>query len=216
MIRKCCFALAGLALALAAGCGSLMIGAMQGQPVWLTHRLDWTVYQPSHRVALATYEALKAELDEVKVVDIELTQDDHFNPPGGGMPRLGDLKIPDDYPAFWADGLNPNGPVLVNCRSCDFAGKTKDGRKVEAVVRLEIMGSDQRTVVSVQVGRKRDDKASKALIDKISERVHNQPILKPGSPEERAALNKAFGPGPGKDMPKFDASVKEYRIHENN
>jgi hypothetical protein len=191
-----------------------MLGAMQGQPVWLTHRLDWTVYQPSHRVALATYEALKGELAEVKVLNVELTQDDHFNPPGGGMPKPGDVKIPEDYPAFWADWLNPKGPVIVNCRYCDFEGKTKDGRKVEAVVRLEIMGSDQRTVVSVQVGRKRDDKATKVLIDKISDRVHNQPILKPGSPEERTALKDAFGPRPGEEEPKALASG-EYRIRKN-
>ena len=53
---------------------------------------------------------LKAELAEVKVLDIELTRDDQFDKPDGKMPKPGDVKIPDDYPAFWFDGLtNPTG-----------------------------------------------------------------------------------------------------------
>jgi hypothetical protein len=197
MIRRCLLAVAGLSLALAAGCGSMMLAAQEGEPVWLLHRLNWTVYHPSHQVALATLEVLKeAKLDGVRIVADELTLDKRFNTPDGKVPKPGAVRIPEDYPAFWLDGLDDQ-PVIVNCRFCSIEGKTKDGKMVYAVVRLEIVGkSEQHTVVSVQVGRKGDEKLTKSLIDKISNRVL-EPQLKPGSPEERAALNEAFKPRPG-------------------
>ena len=210
MIRRCLLAVAGLSMALAAGCGSMML-ASQGVPIWLRHRLDWTVYQPSHRVALATFEVLKAELAEVKIVDEELTRDDHFNSPDGKTPKPGEVKIPDDYPAFWLDEFLPGLPMIVNCRYVVIEGKTKDGKRVDVVVRLEIVSSDQRTVVSVQVGHKgEDDKITKKLIDKISERVH-QPTLKPDSPEEHAALVAALGLRPSNDWD-MDGTTGEIRM----
>lgn len=208
MIRRCLLALGVLALALGAGCGSLMIAAMEGEPVWLRHRLDWTVFQPSHRVAIATLEVLKTELAEVKIVADELTRDDHFNTPDGKTPKPGEIKIPDDYPAFWLDGVEDH-PVIVNCRLAVFEGKTKDGQKVDAVVRLEIVGkTEEHTVVSVQVGHwgdEKSNKATKALIDKISEKVL-QPSYVPGSPAERNVLNAAFEPRPGTDDKKILAA----------
>ncbi len=207
MIRRCLLAVAGLplALALSAGCGPVFRTAQKVDAVlgkaelaWMPNRLEYTVYQPSHRVALATFETLKAELAEVKVGDFELSRDNRYNTPEGKMPKPGDVRIPVEYPAFWMDGLDAAGSVLVNCRSVDFSGKTKDGEAVVASVRLEIVGSDQRTVVSVQVGRRGDPKATKDLIGKISERVH-EPKLKPGSPEEQASLNIVFGHRPGED-----------------
>jgi hypothetical protein len=217
MLRRCLLAVAGLALALTAGCGSMMIAAMDGEPVWLRHRLDWTVYQPSHRVALATLEVLKTELAEAKIVDEELTEDKRFNTPDGKTPKPGEVRIPDDYPAFWLDGLVDQRPMIVNCRFCDIRGKTKDGKPVEAVVRLEIVGkSEQHTVLSIQVGRKGDEKSNKAtkdLIDKISDRVL-QPKLPPGSPEERAALSTAFSRQPADNVDYVVASG-EIRIKRN-
>ena len=140
----------------------------------MPNRLDYTVYQPSHRVALATSEVLKAELAEVKIRSVELTQDKHFDTPEGKTPEPGSVAIPDDSSACWLEGLPiSKGPILVNCHLVAFAGKTKDGQKVDAAVRLEIVGSDQRTVVSVQVGGHGDARGSKDLIDKISERVQN-------------------------------------------
>ena len=166
----------------------------------MPNRLDYTVYQPSHRVALATSEVLKAELAEVKIRKVELTRDRNFDTPEGKTPEPGSVVIPDDHPACWLEGLpNSKGPMLVNCQLVAFEGKTKDGRKVDVAVRLEIVGSDQRTVVSVQVGGQGDASGSKDLIDKIAERVQN-PSTRPGSPEERAALKAAFDPGRRADI----------------
>ena len=202
MFRRCLLAVAGLALGLVAGCGPIFRTAWKVEramgkveAAWMPNRLDYTVYQPSHRVALATSEALKAELAEVKIRNVELTQDKNFDTPEGKTPVPGSVVIPDGYSACWLEELpTSKGPILVNCRLVAFAGKTKDGQRVDALVRLEIIGSDQRTVVSVQVGGRGDARGSKDLIDKISERVQN-PSTRPGSPEERAALKAAFDPG---------------------
>jgi len=203
MIRRCLIAVAGLSIALATGCGSMMLAAREGEPVWLIHRLNWTVYQPSHRVALATLEALKdSNLSDVRIVADEVTVDPRFNTAQGKAPRPEDVKIPEDYPAFWLDGLDDH-PLIINCRYCSFEAKTKDGKIVHAVVRLEIIGkSEQHTVVSVQVGRKGDEALTKSLIDKISGKVFEPKIL-PGSPEERTALNEAFKPRTGTDDKKL-------------
>jgi hypothetical protein len=207
MDRRCLLALAGLALGPVAGCGPVFRSkwkieraVARVESALMPNRLDYTVYQPSHRVALATSETLKAELAEVKIRNVVLTQDKHFDTPEGKAPAPGSVKIPDDYPACWLEGLPiSQGPILVNCRIVEFAGKTKDGQRVDAEVRLEIVGSDVRTVVSVQVGGRGDSSRSKDLIDKISDRVQS-PSTRPGSPEERAALKAAFVPGPKADV----------------
>ena len=218
MFRRCLLAVAGLALGLVAGCGPVFRSAqkieaalVKAEWAMMPNRLDYTVYQPSHRVALATSEVLKAELAEVKIRNVELTQDKHFDTPEGKTPEPDSVVIPDGYPAFWLEGLPiSKSPILVNCRLVEFAGKTKDGQKVHASVRLEIVGSDQRTVVSVQVGGRGDARGSKSLIEKISERVRN-PSTRPGSPEERAALKAAFDPGPKGDVD-FSAETGEITI----
>jgi hypothetical protein len=218
MFRRCLLAVAVLAFGLVAGCGPIFRSAwkletalQKVEMAWMPNRLDYTVYQPSHRVALATSEVLKAELAEVKIRNVELTQDKHFDTPEGKTPVPGSVVIPDDYPACWLEGLPiSKSPILVNCRLVSFAGKTKDGQRVDALVRLEIIGSDQRTVVSVQVGGHGDAKGSKNLIDKISERIQN-PSTRPGSPEERAALKAAFDVGPKGDID-FSAATGEITI----
>ena len=83
MVRRWWRAVAGLSLVLVTGCGSLMIALERGEPIWLLHRVDYTVDVPSHRVALATLDVFKEELAEVQVDDIELTPDDRFKTPDG-------------------------------------------------------------------------------------------------------------------------------------
>ena len=218
MFRRCLLAVAGLALGLVAGCGPVFRTAWKVERAMgkveatlMPNRLDYTVYQPSHRVALATSEVLKAELAEVKIRNVELTVDKHFDTPEGKTPAPGSVVIPDGHAACWLEGLPiSKSPILVNCRLVAFAGKTEDGQRVDAEVRLEIVGSDQRTVVSVQVGGHGDAMGSKNLIDKISDRVQN-PSTRPGSLEERAALKAAFDPGPKGDVD-FSAATGEITI----
>ena len=132
---------------------------------------------------------------EVKIRKVELTRDRNFDTPDGKSPEPGTFTLPRDHPACWLDGLpDSKGPTLVNCRSVAFSGKTKDGQRVDVTIRLELIASDQRTAGTVQVGGHGDASRSRALIDKISERVQN-PSTRPGSPEERAALKAAFDPG---------------------
>ncbi len=203
MFRRCLLAIAGPALVLAAGCGPVVrttwkvqAALARAELAWMPNRLDFTMHQPTHRVALAAFEVLKAELAEARIRDVELTRDGNYNTPEGKPPARGSVTIPDDYPAFWLEGLPGSpGPALVNCRLVTFSGKTKEGEKVEVEIRLEIAGSDHRTEGSVRVGGHGDVTKPRLLIDRITERVHN-PSARPGSPEEAAALKAAFDPGP--------------------
>ena len=112
MFRRRSIALAWLTLGLVAGCGPVIRskwkierGLAKVEMALMPNRRDFTVYQPSHRVALATNEALKAELAEVRIVKIELSRDKHFNSPDGKTPEPGSVVIPNDYPACWVEGL---------------------------------------------------------------------------------------------------------------
>lgn len=203
MYRRRPLAQAWLALTLVVGCGPVIRtkwkverGLARAEAAMAPNRLDYTVYRPSHRVALATSETLKAELAEFKITRVELMRDRHFDTPDGKTPEPGAVAIPPDHSACWVEGLPATGgPLLVNCRLVSFEGKTKDGEAVDIQVRLEVVGSDQRTVASVQVGGRGDATNSRILIAKISERLVN-PATQAGSPEERAALKAAFDLGP--------------------
>jgi hypothetical protein len=214
MIRRSLLAFLVFSLVLITGCGMMML-AKEGEPVWLRSRVSRTFVEPSHRVALATLEVLKDELGSVKdgPVDV-MTRDSNFDPPGGGSPKPSEVQIPDNYPAFWLDGL-ATGPTLVNYRVVSFSGKTLDGRPVEAVVRVGAQDRMTSSVVSIQVGRRGDEEISRNLLDKIADRVAH-PTYKPGSPEESQALQTAFGPGLGEEeeMAKAVASG-EPRIKKN-
>ena len=207
MFQRCLLAVAGPALVLVVGCGPIVrtswkveAALQKVELAWMPNRLDYMIYQPSHRVALAAYEVLKAELAEAKIHKVELTLDRNYDTPEGKKPEPGSVTIPAGYPAFWLEGVpTSQGPILVNCRRVTFSGKTKEGQKVDVVVRLEITGSDRRTEGSVQVGGHGDNTRSKLLIDRITERVQN-PSTRPGSPEEAAALKAAFDPGPKGDV----------------
>ena len=213
MFPRRSLAFAGLALGLVVGCGpvirsswKIQRGMTKVESALTPNKLDYTVYLPSHRVALSTSEALKAELPEVKISRVELTRDKNFDTPEGKTPEPGSVVIPNDYPACWFDGLSGSkAPILINCRLVEFEGKTKDGQKVEVLVQLDLTGSDQRTVVSVRVGGRGDASGSERLIDSISARVQN-PSTRPGSPEERDALKAAFDLGPKADLAFSEAS----------
>ena len=211
MMRRCVIVTAVAAIVSVVGCGRMML-VQYGEPVWLLHRVNRTFDQPSHRVALATYEVLKAELTSVGMVDEELTQDDRFDKPDGKTPAPGEIQIPDDAPAFWMKGLS-TGPIIVNLRSFELAGKDRLGRVVQVVVRIGLETPEPDSVVSIQVGERGDDRASNALIDKIAERLAH-PTYKLGSAEERQALQALFLSEPGEADGKSKAS-REFRIRKD-
>jgi hypothetical protein len=218
MSRWGSIAVSALALGLLDGCGPVFRTADRVQTAlvkaeWamMPNRLEYSVYQPSHRIALSTSEVLKAELAEFKIRKIELTRDSNFDTPEGKPPELGSFEIPKGHSACWFEGLpDSKAPMLVNCRLVSFSGKSKAGEKVDGEVRLEVHGSDQSTVVSVQVGGRGDATRTKQLIDRITERVQN-PSTSPGSPEESAALKALFDLGP-KSKVDFSASTGEITI----
>ena len=185
MMSRCLLAVVVLSVVAVIGCGSMML-VQEGEPIWLMHRVSRDFPQPSHQVSLATYEVLKAELAKVEVDRDEMAQEDRFNTPDGKMPMPGEVKIPDEFPAFWIDGLSTR-PLIVSLRFCDFTGKDRRGRQVDAVVRIGVTEPKVGTRLSIQVGDRGDEAASKALLDKIAERVAH-PTYPPGSPQERDAL----------------------------
>jgi hypothetical protein len=208
MMRRCVIAIAVAAIVSAVGCGRMLL-VQYGEPVWLLHRVNRTFPQPSHRVALATYEVLKAELTKVGTVEEEMSQDNQFDGPDGKTPAPGEIQIPDNVPAFWMNGLG-SSPMIVNLRSLELAGRDHQGRLVQVVVRIGMETPEPDSVVSIQIGDKGDAKASEALLDKIAERLAH-PTHKPGSAEERQALQTLFLSEPDKADGKSKAS-REFRI----
>jgi hypothetical protein len=203
MIRRCLVASLLTVAVTVAGCGTMKL-AQNGEPVWLHHRVDRTFVEPSHRVALATFEVLNAEFSSVNVIAQELSQDSQFDRPDGTTPGPGEVAIPATLPAFWLDGVNPSRPVIVDFRYCTIAGKDREDRQVQVVVRSDPKSSNPGTVVSIQFGRRGDDAAGFALLAKIAERAA-LPDRPPGSLEERKALQDLFGPRPGEAFEKAKA-----------
>lgn len=203
MLGRRSVVLAGLTLGLVVGCGPVIRtkwkverGLARAETALTPNKLDYTVYQPTHRVALATWETLKADLAEARVVRVELTRDHHFDTSEGKTPAPEAVTIPPGHHACWVESpALAKEPILANCQLVSFEGKTKDGQAVEVEVRLEIVGSDQRTVAGVQVGGRGDSSNSRLLIARISERLVNL-APRPNSPEERAAVRTMFDLGP--------------------
>jgi hypothetical protein len=181
-----------VAVACLPGCG-LGVRKMAGGP-----RLDnWTESttrkEPPHRVALATLEAMRAELASA---DFARGQDSQFAVardlmrPGMKIPRPGD-PVPPDYPAFWVDWTakddgheERNLVVLVQAH---FEGQTRDGRLVQVTIKRDVQ-----TLVTVQVGKDGDPRLARLLGERISERLAH-PLHPPGSPEEAETLRAFFG-----------------------
>ena len=165
----------------------------EGQPVWLLSRVSASYQIPSHRVAFAAYEEMKADLATIEIGDIEVSKDTHYYAKGTPVPKIDETKIPKDYPGFWydlADHDNGTVPTIVNLRQMDFSGKTLSGRGVQVWINMHESGME--TMLSIQVGTRGNEKVSKDFLDKISQRL-TTPTYKPGSPEERVAFLAFFG-----------------------
>ena len=191
MSRRCLLAVL-VAVGCLPGCG-LGLRKIAGEP-----RIgDWTEStshkEPPHRVALATLEAMRAELasaDFAKGQDSEFAVARDLMRPGKKIPRPGE-SVPPDYPAFWVDwtakGDGHQERNLVVLIQAHFEGKTRDGRPVQISVRRDV-----ETVVTVKVGKHGDPKLGRFLGERISERLAH-PLHPPGSAEEAEAFRAFFG-----------------------
>jgi hypothetical protein len=191
MSRRCLIAVL-VAFACLPGCG-LGLRKMVGEPRIGAWTESTTHKEPPHRVALATLEAMRAELasaDFAKGQDSEFAVARDLMRPGMKIPRPGE-PVPADYPAFWVDWTakddghkQRNLVVLVQAH---FEGQTRDGRPVQITVRRDV-----ETVVTVKVGKHGDPKLSRLLGERISERLAH-PLHRPGSSEEAETLRAFFG-----------------------
>ena len=191
MSRRCLMAVLVVAACLP-GCG-LGLRKMAGGPRTGAWTESTTYKEPPHRVALATLEAMRAELASADFAtgrDSEFAVARDLMKPGMKIPRPGD-PVPPDYPAFWVDWTakddghkERNLVVLVQAH---FEGQTRDGRPVQVHVKCDL-----ETVVTVQVGRHGDPKVGRLLGERISERLAH-PLHPPGSPEEAETLRAFFG-----------------------
>ena len=144
---------------------------------------------PPHRVALATFEAMRAEL-----ASSDFAKNSEFSkirPPvrkDGTPPKRGEL--PPDFPAFWLEWNGAGKPVreLVGLRAAHFAGKANDGRPIE----VNVTAKDGETLVTIRVDQLGDRMFCTYLFEQISGHL-NHPSYPPGSVEEAAALQAFFG-----------------------
>ncbi len=146
--------------------------------------------EPAHRVALATFEAMRAEL-----ASAEIARDSEFSPRpvptrrDGSKPKEGEL--PADFPAFWLEWKNKTGEparALVSLKAAHFEGKSLDGRPIE----VGVASRDGETTVSIRFDKLGDRLYSGFLFDRISNRLAH-PTYVPGSVEEASAFKAFFG-----------------------
>ena len=190
MLRR---SLLAVAVALMPGCG-LAMKTMAERPhlfVWSESR---THPEPTHRVALATLEAMRAELasaDFARDDGSQFAVASGLMQPGMKIPKPGEA-VPPDYPAFWLDWTASNNGhrerQLVQLQLARFEGVTRDGRRVQVGVRKE----PESTQVMIQVDKHGDAKLGKALLDRIDDRLAH-PLHPPGSSEEGETLRAFFG-----------------------
>ncbi len=194
MRRLIGIAVAAVALGPISGCG-LGLRKMEGEPLWVVGMATRTYKAPSHRVALATLEAMRSEFPEADLArdkDLAFSPANELKKPDGSFPKEGDASVPADFPAVWNDWKLPEGgrsdrrPMIL--LSCHYAGKTRDGEPVQVSVRMRGMG----TLVTVHVGRNGDAKVSGVLLDGIAARL-DHPTYAPGSREESDAMRAFFG-----------------------
>ncbi len=190
MIRRCLIAVAVVALGLMPGCG-LGVRKKDEESLKAVVSVPRTFTEPSQRVALATFEAMRSEL-----ASADFASNSEFAPvplrpkPDGSKPKESEVRLPPDAPAFWVEWKNREKTMtdLVSLRACHYRGKTRDGRPVE----VNVLSTPDGTLVTVLIDKLGDRMYSMALLDKVTERLAH-PANPPGSPEEAATLKAFFG-----------------------
>ncbi len=197
-------AVAALAMAPVAlpGCGLGVRRQLDSEPILIPGVNTRSYPAAPHRVALATLEAMRAELASA---DFAKGKDNAFGsaqadlkahtPPGQkppALPRVGE-PIPVDWPYFWVEWNVKNSAKkerqLVLLSSCQFEGKARNGDPVRASVKNE----NGQSVVTMQVGKMADQAAVRVLLEKIEDRLAHP--LRPAGTVEEADTFVAFFSG---------------------
>ncbi len=178
-----------LSLGSLAGCGMEM-RKIQREEMIALESVSQTFPGPSHRVALATFEAMRADL-----ASAEFAKDSEFlpgpKPKNPNAPLFVDGKpLPPNFPAFWVEFQSSGQKIsrLLTLGGCHFVGKNKAGQAVTVEIRFQ---PPDGTTVTVHID-KDDRSASKVLLQTVGEHLEH-PSYPPGSLEEAAALKSFFG-----------------------
>ena len=181
----------GLAVvsAMLSGCG-MQMRRLQEQEMVMMESVSRSYPAPSHRVAVATFEAMRREL-----ASSDFSSDSEFlpgpKPKNPNAPRFTEGKpLPPNFPAFWVDYQAGGQRVsqLLMLGACHFKGKTRQGRDVTVDIRFT---PGDGTVVTVHIDGD-DRSASKSFLATVEDRLNN-PSNPPGSLEEAAMLKAFFG-----------------------
>jgi hypothetical protein len=145
---------------------------------------------PSHRVALATFEVMRAEL-----ASSDFAKDSGFSPDPGLFKRDGspvkEGELPPNFPAFWLEWKSDKGqPVrrMMTLKDAHFKGIARDGRPVE----VGVVANGAETLLKIRFDKLGDRMFSQDLAEKVSQRL-NHPTYPPGSLEEANAFKAFFG-----------------------
>jgi len=189
------------------GCGLGVRRQVDREPLLIPGVNTRTYPELSHRVALATLEAMREELASAdfakgKENAFASAQGDiksHLKP-GQKLPELPKAgeTLPAGFPYFWVEWSVKKGArkerQLVYLVSCEFEGKTRSGEPVKASVKNQ----PGETLVTMQVGQLADQVATRLLLDKIKERLA-RPLHPPGSPEEAETFVAFFSGSESRD-----------------
>ena len=180
MTRRGLISLA-LALALVPGCG-MSVRKLDEESLAAATTVSRDFPEPPHRVALAAFEAMRAEL-----ASAEFVGDSEFMPYRG---KPEELRLPGalafDFEWKDKDGKTSRSPLVL--QSLHFRGKTAEGRSVD----VRVLRQDGRTLATVRVDELGDRMVSQWLLGQFADRLAH-PANPPGSPEEAAAFQAFFG-----------------------
>ena len=171
------------------GCGMSM-RKIQREEMIAIESVSRSFPAPSHRVTLAAFEAMRMELASAEFAkDSEFLPAPKFKKPDGSEPKEGE-PLPPNYPGLWVEWKSKGKAVtsLLTLGACHFKGQTRSGQAVTVEVQAEPDG----TIVTVHIDNSSDKSASRAMLDKVADRLAH-PSSPPGSPEEVATFKAFFG-----------------------
>ena len=186
MMCRCLIAVV-FGIGLLPGCGRA-VRKIDAESLEAFTTVSRTFSESSHRVALATFEAMRGELASADFAKDSEFFHPNLTRPDGTKPKEG--ALPPNFPAFWLEWKNDGKPThaLMTLGACHFEGKTRDGRPVE----VGVIFQPEETLVTVRVDKLGDRAVSQMLLDKVADRLAH-PANPPGSLEEAATFKAFFG-----------------------